>query len=407
MGLAGCPAIQVPQAGESTLLSEGSWTQLGHDAANTRALEDVTVLNASVPQWEGSVQSDTDFLGQPAFSAPVTDGFRIYVTRSGPDPAVISLSPVDGSINISYELAAEPLGTPALVGETVLVALRNGLITALDPNLQNTIWTTDVGVGAARTAVVGAGDRVYLAAMGVSGLDTAGGIVAVDVADGERAWACPLPDSLLSDRIPAVESGGVAVAGSEMVYRIGRESGELEWKTPISTNPERGVSIAGDTVFVCGRLQSEEGEAVIALAGDSGDPRWSRPLEYETSCRIPAVGRDRVYVKSEQRTVIPADNATAPSQDRGQLEAFAHTGERLWQTGCPTSGRLSPILAGATVSVLGNGGVHVYDRESGDLLSKGQRPNVTFRSSHSLTPAGLTAVSEDGRVISGLGGSHT
>lgn len=406
-GFAGCPAIQAPQAGESSLLSAVSWSQLGHDAANTRARADVSMPSASVPQWETLLQSDTDFLGEPAFSAPVTDGFQIYVTRSGPDPAVISLSPVDGSINTVTELTSEPLGTPALVDETVVVALRNGVITAFDQNLQNTIWTTDVGVGVARSAVVADRNRVYLPATGVSGLDTQGGIVAVDVADGERVWACPLPDSLPADRIPAVDSDGVYVAGAHRVYRIGRESGEVEWETPVTTNPERGVSIEGDTIFVCGRLQPDESEAVIALAADSGDSRWSRTLAYETSCRIPAVGPDRVYVKSERRTVIALDSGTATSQDQGQLEAFTHTGERLWQTECPTSGRLSPVLAGSTVSVIGDGGAHVYDRESGDLLSKEERPNVTFRSSHSLTPAGLTAVSEDGRVSSGLGGSHT
>lgn len=363
--------------------------------------------SASVPQWETSLQSDTDFLGQPVFSSPVTDGFRIYVTRSGSDPAVISLSPVDGSINTVNELTSEPVGTPVIVDETVVVALRNGVITAFDHNLQNTIWTTDVGVDGARSAVVADGNRVYLAATGVSGLEAPGGIVAVDVADGERVWACPLPDSLLSHRLPAIDSGGVYVAGVDRVYGMGRTSGVVEWEMPITTNPQRGISIAEDTLFVCGRLQSDESEALIAMAADSGDPRWSRTLEYETSCRIPAVGPDRVYVKSEQRTVIAADSGTATSRDRGQLEAFTHTGERLWQTECPTSGRLSPVLAGSTVSVIGDGGAHVYDRESGDLLSREERPNVTFRSSHSLTSAGLTAVSEDGRVISGLGGSHT
>lgn len=405
-GFAGCPAIQAPQTGGSSLLSGVTWSQFGHDAANTRGREDVAMSTASVPQWEISLQSDTDFLGQPVFSAPVTDGFRIYVTRSGPDPAVICLSPVDGSVNAVSQLTSEPVGTPVIVDETVVVALRNGVINAFDQILQNTIWTTDVGVGAARSAVVADGNRVYLAATGVSGLDTPGGIVAVDVTDGERVWACPLSDSLLSHRIPAVGPDGVYVAGVDSIYGIGRESGDLEWKTPVTTNPERGVSTTGRTVFVNVRLQSDEGEALIALAADSGDLRWSRTLEYETSCRIPAVGPDRVYVKSERRTIIAADGGTATSRERGQLEAFAHTGDRVWQTECPTSGRLSPVLAGATVSVIGDGGAHLYDRESGDLLWKEERPNVTFRSSHSLTPAGLTAVSEDGLVISGLGGSH-
>jgi outer membrane protein assembly factor BamB len=405
-GFAGCPSIQAPQTGGSSLLSGVSWSQLGHDAANTRGREDVAMSTASVPQWEISLQSDTDFLGQPVYSAPVTDGFRIYVTRSGPDPAVISLSPVDGSINTVTELTSEPVGTPALVDDTVVVALRHGVITAFDQNLQNTIWTTDVGVDAARSAIVADMNRIYLAADGVPGLETPGGIVAVDVTDGKRVWACPLPDSLLSHRIPAIDSDGVYVAGVDRVYGMGRTSGEVEWETPITTNPQRGISIAEDTLFLCGRLQSDESEAVIALAADSGDPRWSRPLEYETSCRIPAVGPDRVYVKSERRTIIAADGGTATSRERGQLEAFAHTGDRVWQTECPTSGRLSPVLAGSTVSVLGDGGAHLYDRESGDLLWKEERPNVTFRSSQSLTPAGLTAVSEDGRVISGLGGSH-
>lgn len=406
-GFAGCPAIQAPQAGGPSLLSDVSWSQLGHDAANTRAREDVSIPSPSIPQWETSLQSDTDFLGQAVFSGPITDSFRIYLTRSGPDPAVISLSPVDGSIKTINELSSEPVGTPVIVDETVVVALRSGVIATFDENLQTVIWATDVGVDAARSAIVADENRVYLPAMGVSGLNTPGGIVAVDVTDGERAWACPLPDSLLADRIPAVDSGAVYVAGSDRVYRIGRESGEVEWETPVTTNPERGVSIAGDTVFVCDRLQSEESEAVIALAADNGDPRWSRTLEYETSCRIPAVGPDQLYVKSEQRTIIAADSGTTTTRDRSQLEAFDHTGERVWRTECPPSGRFSPVLAGSTVSVIGNGGAHVYERESGDLLSKEERPNVTFRSSHSLTPAGLTAVSEDGRVISGLGGSHT
>lgn len=406
-GFAGCPAIQAPQTGRSSLLSGVSWSQLGHDAANTRAGEAVTMPNVSVPKWEISVQTNSDVLGQPAFSAPVSDGLRIYVTRPGPDPSVISLSPVDGTINTVYELASQPVGTPVIVDETIVVALRNGVIKAFDQNLQTVIWTTDVGVDAARSAIVAEENLIYLPAMGVSGLDTPGGIVVVDIRDGERVWACPLPDSLLAHRIPAVDSEGVYVAGSDRVYRIGRESGEVEWETPITTNPERGVSIAEDTLFVCGRLESDADEAVIALATDTGDPRWSRTLEYETSCRIPAIGPDRVYVKSDQRTIIPADTGTATSRDRGQLEAFAHTGERLWQTECPPSGRFSPVLAGSSVSVIGNGGAYVYDHESGDLVSEGRGTNASFRSSHSLTPAGLTAVSEDGRVISGLGGSQT
>lgn len=410
--LAGCGGSDRVPAGEDSPHPQASWRQLGRDPTNTRQNTDIAVTEERSPRWETTVDTEIERLDRTGFSTPVSDGTRLYVTRSGPDPAVLALDSADGSVGEVYEPTASPTGAPAVVGDVLLVPLERGVIEALDLRLEETVWARDLGRRAAATGVVTAGERAYVPATGVPGFETDAGVIALDVADGSRVWACRLPERALAGRVPAVDAEGVYVAGSDTVYAIDRGSGALLWETRVLTDRVSGVGVAGDRLVLCGRLTPEADEALLALGTEDGGLRWSHPLAHPNSCWSPAVGPERVYAASERLVAEGVDEGSDPPAStgadgegtQGRLEAFTHTGERAWDVECPPTRRRPPVVAGDTVSVLGDQRLHLFDRTDGALSATEKRPDVSFATGHSLTPAGLTAVTEDGRLVSGLGG---
>jgi outer membrane protein assembly factor BamB len=285
--------------------------------------------------------------------------------------------------------------SPALVGNTVLVAGGEGSIARVDAASGRLLWR--IKAPTALSAGVGS-DGNIVAVGGVKGA-----VLAFDM-DGKKLWTAQGSSEVLSS--PVVGQGLVVVRTVDnRIVGFDAKTGEKKWTVqrpspPLTLRNAPGMVIAGKDVIV-----AQPGGKLVALILASGAPRWEiavgesrgatelervtdiggTPVVIENDvCAVSYQGRvgcfdlltgaarwtkelsSDVGVAVDQRFVFAAD-------DKGSVLAFNRDGgTSAWKNDKLGYRRLStPVSYGRAVAVGDyQGFIHFLSREDGSFLAR-------------------------------------
>ncbi|MBL8489376.1 MAG: outer membrane protein assembly factor BamB [Rhodocyclaceae bacterium] len=310
------------------------------------------------------------------------------------------LVPLTNSIEVrtdwqaSVGAAGEYVFSPAVVGESVFAAARDGSVVRMDGPRQ--AWR--VGVGQVSSGGVGADEK--LVAVG----SPKGEIIALDARDGRELWRVRVSSEVLA--APAVGGGLVLVRSADSrVFAFDAADGKRRWvyqrATPaLSLRSPVGLVIV-DRVAVAGF----PGGKMVAIALNNGAAVWEVTVALPKGATelervadvtsLPVVGKQDVCAAAFQGRVACFDPAGGSnlwgrdmsssagidfderyvyvSDDGGSVHALDRTtGASIWrQTKLANRGLSRPLAVGGRV-VVGDaqGYLHVLKREDGAFLAR-------------------------------------
>jgi len=313
--------------------------------------------------------------------APAVDGEVVYAAVRDGD--VLAISQANGKTLWRARTRAELTGGPGAGFGIVAVGSANGELIALDQATGSTLWTALVG-GEVLSAPAIASDAVVVRTV-------AGVLLGLSREDGKILWReeQQIPRLTLRGAAAPVVAGNAAICGFDNGRVIAAETrnGEVLWEQLVSapsgrTELERmvdidaAVKVSGVDVFVAG-FQGR----VAMLALDSGQSWWSREL---SSHRGLDVDDESVYVSTATGEVVAL-------RRRSGVEVWRQDGLRL-------RGLSAPVAIGTHVAVADfEGYVHWLNAASGDFVA---RTKAGARVSNPPVRAGDLIVLQDdeGRV---------
>ncbi|OON62016.1 outer membrane protein assembly factor BamB [Massilia sp. KIM] len=285
--------------------------------------------------------------------------------------------------------------SPALTGNTVVVAGGNGDIARVEAASGRVVWRIKAGMDL--TAGVGTDGNLIV----VGGQD--GMLLAFDM-DGKALWKTQLSSELLS---PPAVAQGVVVARSldNRIVGVDAKTGDKKWTVqkvapPLTLRNAPGIIVAGSDVIV-----AQPGGKLSSLILATGAPRWDvevgvargatelervtdiggAPVLFENDvCAVSYQGRVGCFdittgaprwtrdLSSEVGVAVDQRFVFAPD-DKGALHAFARdTGASVWKNDKLSFRRLStPLSYGRAVAVGDYEGiVHFLSREDGAFLAR-------------------------------------
>jgi outer membrane protein assembly factor BamB len=302
----------------------------------------------------------------------------------------------------SAKILAEPVTSPLIAGDHVLLAYLPGIVAAHRRQDGQQVWQTQLNPVQPLTAD---GDLLFVV--------VAGAIHALRIADGTMAWP-PVPTEALTAPLLAKDGWLIAATTGKLTARRTSDGSEI-W-TVEGPQQREAAAIAGNALVVptvdghvrtlnlttgvemwATRVGGTPGEPLVVgndvflgasdkyfycLDADDGDIRW----QY----RVGATIRGRASTDGERVFFSALDNT---------VRALAlGTGSQLWQAGLRFRPLAGPAAAGGTVFVSGPG-AEVRMLRAEDGTSGG---SVTFPSDLAIAPAmsagplGLTIAASTG-----------
>jgi len=285
--------------------------------------------------------------------------------------------------------------SPALAGNTVVVAGNGGDIARVEAATGKLLWRikagTELSTGASTDGnlIVVGGDK--------------GKLLAFDM-DGKKLWDAQLSSELLS--APAVAQG-VVVARSldNRIVGLDAKTGQVKWTTqrtspPLTLRTAPGMVVTGTDVIV-----AQPAGKLSALIAATGAPRWDLEVGVSRGAteleRVTDIGGDPVLFEKDvcavsyQGRVGCFETATGTQRwtrdlssqvgvavdqlyvfapdDKGALFAYNRdTGANAWKNDKLAFRRLStPVSYGRAVAVGDyQGYVHFLSREDGSFLAR-------------------------------------
>jgi outer membrane protein assembly factor BamB len=350
-------------------------------------------------------------------------------SSSGPKPA--TLQPVEGAREVKVLWAAHVGGAerfafaPALVGNSIYAAARDGTVTRLDATNGAEAWRASAerqlsgGVGADATTVAVATAQ--------------GEVIALEAFGGKVRWRARVSSEVLA--APAVGHGLVLVRSVDnRIFAFGADDGKRRWvyqRAPASliVRSPAGMTIVGDTAFA-----GFSGGKLAAIALSNGGVRWeatvalpkgATELERVTDvvgdpavmgsevCAAAYQGRVACYEMANGRqlwarelsslTGVSLDARYAfVSDDRGSVHALDRTnGRSLWKQDRLSYRQLSmPLSAGNAVAVGDlEGYVHFLARDSGAFVARHSTGAGAVRMPPVPIAGGLLVQTQNGELV--------
>lgn len=286
-----------------------------------------------------------------------------------------------------------PTAAPTVAGDTVFAPVGNDVL-ALDAATGEGRWRVDPQEDAA----------VYWAAPtvadGVAYLSGDRRVRALDVADGTERWSREFERSA-GELAPTLgyDGHGLFVAAGETVYRLHRETGEIEWSRRLFGHVRRTMAYRTPFLFAV-----TEGGDVYALSGDEGTGFWRTALPDTVQC-VPTCAGQRLYVGCFDGNLYAIDHGgaiewsteiggfakggigvaggTVYADGGRELHALdAESGEQRWAVGVGTTGDHPPVIVGDTIYT---GGEKLHALKSGGGLGVG---DVRFEPARFTTDLG-------------------
>jgi outer membrane protein assembly factor BamB len=209
----------------------------------------------------------------------------------------------------SVEISAPPVGAPAIVGETIVVPLQTGRVSARRLADGKEIWQAAVAID---RPIAADADRVYV--------PSADAMQALELATGALQWRTNT-GSLTAP--PLVHSGWIVTAAAGSLSALRGSDGTVVWQQNLGT-VEFKPAIDGDFLFV----PLVEGP-VVCLNLQTGEKIWQRQLGGSPGEPMAIAGK--VYVSGADKVFYVLDAAN---------------GEELWhrRVGAAPRGRAAVDL---------------------------------------------------------------
>ena len=307
------------------------------------------------------------------------------------------------AIRWAVEISASPAASPVIDGDQIFIVLQSGVVSARKVSDGTPAW--DVSLTSERPVAVDGG-HVYVA--------TSDQIVALNVADGVKAWSVPTP----AVTVPLVAQGGWVIATTgNGVTAFRSADGSRVWTRDL-VGAQTTPTIEGDNLYV--PLQSGQ---LLALDLRTGADRWSKnfvgplsevlafPAEifFGTDDKwffcLRAADGERVWQRVRLGSIVrgrpigDTNHIYVASMDN-TLRAFRRTnGALLWHPSVPFRPTTGPVLIDAAVVIAGNAPeLRAFDAFNG-------RPAGEIKLEASLVMPPTFGKSGDGMLMSGFTGT--
>jgi outer membrane protein assembly factor BamB len=268
--------------------------------------------------------------------------------------------------------------TPALAGDSVYAAARDGTVMRIDAASGRTHWR--VAAGARLSAGVGSDGQVVAVA------SDEGDVIVLEAKNGEPRWRARVSSEVLAR--PAVGGGLVVVRSADSrVFAFGSTDGKRRWvyqrsAAPLSVRTPAGVTLHEGFVF-----GGFSGGKLIALAESSGGLRW------EVTVAVP-----KGATELERVTDVVGEPATRHREVcvgcfQGRIACYE------WQSGSQEWSREISTLTGVSIDARyafvssDRGAVQAFDRSDGRSVWKQDR--LAFRQLTLPVPLGEDLVVGD------------
>ncbi len=285
-------------------------------------------------------------------------------SSSGPKPA--ELQPLEAAQEVRVLWSARVGGadhfifSPAIAGDSVFAAARDGTVVRLDAGKGTERWR--VSLERPLSAGAGASERTIVVAT------EEGEVIALEASDGKPRWRARVSSEVLA--APAVGGGLVLVRSVDnRIFAFGEDDGKRRWvyqRAPASLivrNPN-GVTLSGDTAYA-----GFSGGRLAALALSNGGVRW------ESTVALPkgATELERVTDVVGRPAVQGREVCVAAYQGRVGCFELAN-GRTVWARELSS---LTGVEADARYAFVADdrGGVHALDRSNGRSVWKQDRLN--------------------------------
>jgi outer membrane protein assembly factor BamB len=320
--------------------------------------------------------------------------------------------------------AGEAMLTPALVGDTVFAAGRDGTVVRLEAHSGRVLWRSSAGLPLS----AGVGASAQLVAVGTSegeviGLDAADGkvrwrarvssevlaapvvtddmvvvrcsdsrVFSLDLKDGRRRWVYQRAIPSLTVRSPAglVVRGQTAYAGfpGGRLAAIALNNGAVRWEATVAlprgaTELERVADVVGVPWVMEREVCAVAYQGRVAcLDASNGQPLWTREIS-----SISGLGVDARYV--------------FVSDDRDAVHALDRSnGTSFWKQDRLSRRKLTaPLALGREVAVAdAEGYVHLLSRENGEFLGRASTDGSAVSAPMTPVPGGFLVQTRNGNL---------
>jgi outer membrane protein assembly factor BamB len=280
----------------------------------------------------------------------------------GPKPA--ELTRLEGAKEVRVLWSARVGGAgqfafiPALVGDAVYAAARDGTVTRLDAASGAERWSEPTE--RKLSGGVGGGTRTVAVA------SEEGEVIALEADSGKLRWRARVSSEVLAP--PAVAGGLVVVRSLDnRIFAFDEQDGKRRWvyqraAASLIVRSPAGVAILGDTLFA-----GFSGGKLVALALGNGNVRW------EATVALPkgATELERVTDVVGEPAVQGREVCAAAYQ--GRVACYeAESGRQIWGRELSSVTGVSLDARYAFVSD-DRGGVHALDRSNGRSVWKQDR----------------------------------
>lgn len=301
---------------------------------------------------------------------------------SGPKVKPTELASIQSSaeLKLAWQAAVGGGGefalVPAVIGDSVFAAARDGTIARFDDGRQ--VWR----IGAGQTVSGGVGSDGKLVVVGTP----KGEVLAFDAANGRELWKARVSSEVLA--APAVVDGlAIVRSGDSRIFGFDATDGKRRWvyqrSTPtLSLRSSVGVVPAGKVT-----LAGFPGGKLVAIANNNGAAVW------EVTVALPKGATELERVADVTSPPVVSGATVCAAAFQGRAACFdGGSGNTLWSRELSSSAGLD--VDNRRVYVTDDkGAVHALDRNSGASVWK--QDKLAMRSvSRPLAMGGQVAVAD-------------
>ncbi len=249
--------------------------------------------------------------------------------------------------------AGEFTFSPAVVGDSVYAAARDGVVARFDGGRQ--VWR----IAAGQTISGGVGSDGKLVVVGTP----KGEVLAFDAATGHEKWRARVSSEVLA--APAVGDGlAIVRSGDSRIFGFDAVDGKRRWVYQRSTPALSLRSNVGVVLVKNATLAGFPGGKLVAIANNNGAAVW------EVTVALPKGATELERVADVTSSPVASGSTVCAAAYQGRVACFdAGNGNTVWSRDMSSSAGLD--IDGRYVYVADDkGAVHALDRNSGASIWK-------------------------------------
>ncbi|MBP6928169.1 MAG: PQQ-binding-like beta-propeller repeat protein [Caldisericia bacterium] len=288
-------------------------------------------------------------LGIPTYSAPLTDGSKIYLscgTRIDDSGAFFCLDPQDGRVVFRHDFAKGMPQTPVLSGGRIIGACADGHIYGRDISGSEVYSTLIEGKGSRSSGV----DNATMVIFGTTG--SKNNLVCVDAYTGNTNWTAAIASDI---QTAPVAYGGLiyVLADDNNLYAVNDSNGNIEWKWEVGSSPSAAPMIFDNHLLI----PSSSGISSLHLAFEYKDLKvsWTRD-DIGKVTTMPCTDGINIFFGTDSGKLYCLNGAN---------------GNQDWEYNASSRVTCSPVVAsGKVVFGCEDGNVTILDSENGKFVEK-------------------------------------